>query len=185
MNMRIFLFSLLLFLSRLSAGQNGLYEVVSGSIHFTSDAPLELIEARSEKLRGLIDPEKKTFAFSIPMSSFEGFNSPLQREHFNENYVESRQYPKATFSGKIIEQIDFEQDGEYSVRTKGELNIHGVERERIIKSDLQVKDGRITIQSRFSVLLEDHEIAIPKIVYQKISEEIVVVLEVEMQRQTP
>lgn len=185
MTARFFLFFLMFFYVRSVPAQSGLYEVAAGRIHFTSDAPLELIEARSDQLRGLIDPEKKTFAFSIPMNSFEGFNSPLQKEHFNENYVESRRYPNATFAGKIIEEIDFSQDGQYSVRAKGKLNLHGVERERIIRSDLEIKEGRILINTRFSVLLEDHDIAIPKIVYQKIAEEIVVVLETELLKQTP
>ena len=165
--------------------QTDLFEVSKGSIHFTSNAPLELIQAQSEKLRGLIDPEKNTFAFTIPMTSFEGFNSPLQREHFNENYVESRKFPNATFLGKIIEQIDFSVDGQYTVRTKGRLNIHGVEQERIIKGKLNIKDGQLKIEATFSVLLADHDIAIPKIVHQKIAEEIELVLEASLQKDRP
>lgn len=170
--------------SPLSA-QGGLFEVAGGSIHFTSDAPLELIEARSDQLRGLIDPEKNTFAFSVPMSSFEGFNSPLQKEHFNENYLESPKYPKATFAGKIIEDIDYSQDGVYTIRAKGRMNIHGVERERIIRSRLRIEDGKWTVKSEFKVLLQEHNITIPRIVHQKIAEEIKVVLEAEFQKQAP
>ena len=34
------------------------------------------------------------------------------QEHFNENYMESTKYPKATFSGKIddLTKIDFGKD---------------------------------------------------------------------------
>jgi hypothetical protein len=45
------------------------------------------------------------------MQTFEGFNSALQREHFNENYIESNRFPDASFNGKIIEDIDFAKDG--------------------------------------------------------------------------
>jgi polyisoprenoid-binding protein YceI len=167
------------------SAQSNFFEVAGGYIHFTSDAPLELIEARSDQLKGLIDPEKNTFAFSVPMSSFEGFNSPLQKEHFNENYLESPKYPKATFAGKIIEDIDYSQDGEYTIRAKGRMNIHGVERERIIRSRLRIEDGKWTVSSEFTVLLQEHNITIPRIVYQKIAEEIKVVLEAEFQKQAP
>lgn len=162
--------------------QGGLYRVTEGSIRFRSDAPLENIEASTRQLEGLLDTEKGTFAFSAPVRSFQGFNSPLQREHFNENYLESDKYPKATFAGKIIETIDFSKPGKYEVRAKGKLSIHGREQERIIRSILTIENGRLQISSEFSVLLEEFNIAIPKIVYQKISEEINVSLQVVLTR---
>jgi hypothetical protein len=169
----IFYTTLLLLLSCTALpAQEGLFRMEQGSIAFESNAPLEVIKARSEELKGLIKPETRTFAFSIPMSSFQGFNSPLQREHFNENYLESSKYPNATFSGKIIEDLDFAQEGSYSIRAKGLLDIHGMKQERIIKSQLIIKGTTLEVQSDFTVLLEEHNISIPKIVYQKIAEEI-------------
>lgn len=171
-------FSLLLLLISgilsLAATQAGssLYEIKDGSVYFKSDAPLELIEARSSKLKGLLDIEKQTFAFSVPSESFEGFNSALQREHFNENYIESHVYPKSTFTGKIIEKVNLSKDGEYEVRAKGKLTIHGVEQERIIRSIITVKNGTVSIHSAFTVLLQEHNITIPRVVHQKIAEEI-------------
>lgn len=151
-----------------------------GKIQFKSDAPLELIEARSSKLRGVIDPVAQTFAWSVEIKTFEGFNSPLQREHFNENYMESRKYPKATFQGKIIEKIDFQKDGVYTVRAKGKLNVHGVEQERIIRGQVEVKGPRVRITSDFTVLLADHDISIPRVVHQKIAEEIAVSMDAQL-----
>lgn len=106
------------------------------------------------------------------MESFEGFNSGLQKEHFNENYIESNKFPEATFNGKIIEDVDLANDGNYTVRAKGNFIIHGVPQERIIKSEVVVKNGKINIISAFSVLLEDHNIPIPKVVKDKLSSEI-------------
>ena len=160
--------------------QEELFEIKSSKIYFLSEAPLETIEAVSEELRGLIDIDKRTFAFAVKMISFQGFNSPLQREHFNENYVESHRYPEATFSGKIIETIDFGKNGNYTIRSKGIFNFHGVEQERIIKSKLKIVDGIINIESTFTIFLEEHNISIPRIVYQKIAEEIKVKVEAEL-----
>lgn len=157
------------------AGQqrgNKIYEITAGTVYFRSDAPLELIEARSSKLKGLLDTEKQTFVFTVPSASFEGFNSVLQREHFNENYLESDKYPKSVFSGKIIEKVDLTKDGEYTVRAKGKLTIHGIEQERIIRSTIKVKNGAVSIHSAFTVLLQEHNITIPRVVQQKIAEEI-------------
>ena len=159
---------------------NGIYRCIDGRIEFTSNAPLEIIEAKSDRMVGAIDPSNQSFAWLVEVISFEGFNSPLQREHFNENYLESDRYPRATFTGKIIEQIDFDQDGVHAVRAKGKLNIHGTEQERIIKGRLEKKGRKLYLLASFTVPLTDHNISIPKIVHQKIAEEISVTVNAEL-----
>ncbi len=148
------------------------YSTENGQIIFRSDAPLELITASSKKLRGKFDVDKKIFAFSVAISSFDGFNNALQKEHFNENYLESDQFPQASFSGKIIEDLDYTVDGNYTVRAKGNLTIHGVVQERIIKTNLQIKQGTIALESKFTVLLAEHNIPIPKVIHEKLASEI-------------
>ena len=169
-----------LVLAAMPISGQGVFRCENGKVVFKSNAPLEAIQAKSTKLRGVIDTARQSFAWSVDIKSFEGFNSPLQREHFNENYMESKQYPKASFTGKIIEKVDFQKNGTYSVRAKGKLNIHGVEQERIIKSKLEVEGNKVRIQSEFSVPLADHNISIPKVVYQKIAEQIDVKVEAEL-----
>jgi len=166
MNTKAYLCCLLSLLVLVSAGmkkeQASRYHCENGKVQLKSDASLELIKASSNKLRGLIDIESQTFAWSVEMRSFEGFNSPLQREHFNENYLESDRYPKASFSGKIIEKVDFTQPGVQSVRAKGKFSIHGIEQERIIKSQIEIKDGKIYVSSVFTVPIADHTSPFPK-----------------------
>ena len=149
-----------------------IFNITKGNISFSSDAPLELITASNNELKGLIETEKKQFAFSVKVKSFKGFNSGFQRDHFNENYLETDKYPDATFSGKIIEDVDFTRNSILSVRAKGILTVHGVPKERIIKSDMTIKDGLIFIKANFTVLLADHNIPIPKVVHEKLASEI-------------
>ena len=185
MKQKILFFLLLLYqiphLSMRPTFGSSLLYIQSGEVRFQSYAPLEVIEAASTQLKGVIDIANNEFAFSVQIASFDGFNSPLQREHFNENYMESDTYASATYSGKIIEKIKWEKDGEYIVRTKGKLTIHGVTNERIIKNTVLIADDRISIASDFSVLLSEHNISIPKIVQQKIAEEINVYVTGEFQ----
>ena len=159
-----------------------IYRATEGAIHFLSDAPLELIEARSDQLDGALRNEDRTFAFTVPIKSFEGFNSPLQREHFLENYLESGKIPSANFTGKIIEEIDLTKPGSYSVRVKGALIIHGITKERIIRSTLETDGSQIEISCTFEVKLDDHGIRIPRIVYQKIAESITVTVNAKLSR---
>lgn len=162
-----------------------IFESGKSRVEFVSEAPLELIKASSTELKGLIRESDRTFAFSIPNQSFMGFNSPLQQEHFYENYIEVDKYPTSTFEGKIIETVNFNQNGEYTVRAKGMLDIHGVKQERVIKVMLRVENGQLQASAQFDVILEDHKITIPKMVYQKLSETITVNLTIAFSQKTP
>ncbi|MDQ6758036.1 MAG: YceI family protein [Bacteroidota bacterium] len=172
--------SLLLFLSSSFKEPLSFFNVSKGNITFSSDAPLELIKAASTELKGILETEKKQFAFSVKVKSFKGFNSDFQKDHFNENYLESEKYPDATFSGKIIEDVDFTKNNVLTVRAKGTLTVHGVAQERIIKSDMTIKNGIISIRSNFTVLLADHNIPIPKVVHDKLASEIKVEVNSEL-----
>jgi hypothetical protein len=157
-----------------------LFRAENGHVKFTSDAPLELITAESNHLRGLVDPAKRTFAFQLEIITLKGFNSALQQEHFYENYMETELYPTAEFSGKIIEKIDFETNGTQAIRAKGILYIHGIKQERIINCQLNIVNNQIIVTSEFIVNLADFNITIPKLVYQKIAEEIRVSINVSL-----
>lgn len=157
------------FLSGSLVAQEKYFRMDSGNVHFISEAPLETIEASTSAVQGILEKESKRLAFTIPTESFQGFNSPLQRIHFLENYMESDFYPNSTFSGRIIEDIDLSEPGNYEVRVKGQLSVHGVIKERIITGNLQVEEGRILIQTDFTIPLSDHNIVIPKVVHQKIA----------------
>lgn len=163
-----------------STPDTAIYRANSGKVSFLSSAPLEKIKAQSTKLYGVMDPSKRVFNFAIPISSFDGFNSPLQKEHFNENYLESQKIPRAFFKGKIIEEVDLSKEGSYTVRAKGMLSIHGVEKEYIIKAKVVSLGNKINIDSNFTVLLKDFGIRIPRVVNQKIAEEIAVTINIDM-----
>lgn len=170
--MRLFLLLVLVFQCYWGSAQ--VYSCVDGQVNFISDAPLEIIKATSDQLQGVLDLENRTFAFRIYIKSFEGFNNPLQKEHFNENYLEVADFPVSTFKGKLLEQVS---NGNGKYRAKGTLEIHGISVERIIDVTLDVKDNSTHFQASFSVPLVDHDISLPRIVYQKIAEEILVIVQ--------
>ncbi len=176
---RTFAYLLFLLLWKPIYGQEN-YFSGEGNIYFSSEAQQEIIKASSSNLIGVINPSKKTFFFKVIIRTFHGFNSSLQQEHFNEKYLESEDFPEASFYGKIIEDIDLTINGIYDVRAKGLLIIHGVEMERIIKSTVTVENERIKIESHFSILLSDHKIKIPRVVHEKIAGEIQVDVDIDL-----
>ena len=101
------------------------------------------------------------------------------QEHFNENYVESDKYPKATFSGSYTEEVPFDKDGTYNITVKGKLTIHGVTKVIEQPATLTIKGGIITGITSFKVNPTDYNIEIPFIVRNKIEKENTVKIKVE------
>jgi hypothetical protein len=170
---------LLIAVSTQVSGQNQ-FQIDKSQINFISNAPLEIIKATSSELKGAIIPATNQFIFKVLIKSFTGFNNGLQMEHFNEKYLESEIYPWASFSGKIIEAVDFTKDGDYDVRAKGDLDIHGQKQTRIIRCKINIRNGVATIDSDFLVPLSDHNISIPRIVSEKIANQIEVSIKASM-----
>jgi len=140
-----------------------------GHVHFFSSTPIEDIEADNRQMSGLLDASTGDFAFQVQMRAFH-FERALMEEHFNESYVESETYPKATFQGRIASWESIPKDGQqHEVVAEGEFDIHGVTQPHRIKGTVQWVDGAWKLQANFEVTLADHNIVIPAVVKDNIS----------------
>lgn len=110
------------------------------------------------------------FEFSVLMQAFE-FEKALMKDHFNENYVETTKYPKATFKGSIqdITKVNFSKDGNYAVKIKGNMTLHGETKEVTADGTLSIVEGKITAISTFKLLLSDFKVDVPSVVSDKVS----------------
>jgi polyisoprenoid-binding protein YceI len=141
----------------------------SSQISFFSSTPLENIEASTNEAKSLFDVSNGQIAFSVPIQSFV-FEKSLMRKHFNDSYLESEKYPKATFKGTVS---GFNLNGgKQKVRAKGDLVLHGVPRTITSEGTMEVKNGKITLLTSFPVQLEDHQIKVPKVVFYNIAKEV-------------
>jgi hypothetical protein len=155
------------------------YFTKTGYIWFFSKAPLEDIEAHNKKVISFVDFATGEMAFSVPMREFE-FRKSLMRQHFNENYVESDKYPKATFTGKFSnpKQVDLTRNAAYQVQVEGMLTIHGVEKKVSAPGTLEVKNGKVQGKSEFVVAPKDFDITIPLLVREHIAKEITIYVDI-------
>lgn len=176
---RLIAFAVLLSATSALAQERDVIRLNRSSIGFISEAPLEVITAATDQARGLIDRSDRSFAVQVPVASFSGFNAPLQREHFNENYMASADWPNAMFTGRIIETVDLRAPGRHAVRAKGTLTIRGVPQERIIPCTVEVDAAGVAVTSRFEVVLEDHGIRIPRVVQQKVAATVAVSVDLQ------
>ena len=163
----IFLFTI--FLSLQGICQN--YMTKTGFIGFYSKTPLEDIQGENNQVYAVLDPASHHMAFAVLLKGFI-FPKELMQMHFNENYVESDKFPKATFSGTCTGDMDLSKDGIYQVVVKGDLSLHGVTKPLETTGQVEVKNGKITGSSAFKIKPEDYQISIPSIVREKIAKEI-------------
>jgi len=149
------------------------YFTKTGHIDFFSSTPVEDIKASNEQVTSFLDIKTGEMVFSVLIRSFQ-FEKALMQEHFNENYLESAKFPKASFTGNVVdpEKVSWDKSGEYPVKVKGRLTIHGVTKEVEADGTLIVETGKITGKSKFIVKPEDYEIKIPQVVRNNIAKEI-------------
>lgn len=144
------------------------FKSISSSVHFFSEAPMEDIEATNADGQSAFDIGTGEIVFSIPIKSFI-FEKSLMQEHFNENYLESDKFPKATFTGKV-ESFDPAFSTQQPAVAKGSMKIHGIEQEISVEGKLKFTESTIELNTKFPIRLEDYKIKIPKVVFYNIAE---------------
>lgn len=151
------------------------YLTKNGAINFYSKAPMEDITADNNQVLSIVDAGKGKMAISILMKSFL-FEKALMQEHFNENYVESDTYPKATFKGDIL---DFDTINETTSKkqVKGILTIHGVSNEVSIDANFTKTKDAILVDGSFIIEVDKYNIKIPAVVAKNIAKKIKVTFE--------
>jgi polyisoprenoid-binding protein YceI len=164
---------LLLLISQPSLAQK--YSLEKSKVGFFSDAAIEDIRAENTKTLSIYNVETGEVAFSIPIKEFQFENATMQ-EHFNEKYLETEKFPKATFQGKFS-SFNPDVDQPQAVMATGKLTIHGVTREVEITGTIQVASRKILAKATFMVKLADYNIKIPQLLWQKIAEQVEVTAE--------
>jgi polyisoprenoid-binding protein YceI len=171
--------SLVLFLLPLGSIAQDRFGTRNGHVSFRSETPIENIEANNHKASSVFDASTGDVQFAVLIKAFE-FKKALMQEHFNENYMESNTYPKATFKGKLrgAGADEMTRPGTYVVNVTGDLTIHGVTKPMNTKGSITVAaDGSISVSGEFPVVPEDHGIKIPGVVRDNIAQVIEVRVE--------
>ncbi len=139
-------------------------------ITFYSDAPLEKIESKNTTTVPVFNISTGDFQIRLNMQAFQ-FKNDLMKEHFNENYVESEKYPYCTFKGKC-NFTDFEEGKEYDVTMTGKMDLHGTSKDITAKGKIKKQNGELILSSEFIIKPADYNIKIPKLLTEKIAEEV-------------
>lgn len=163
------LFALFLISSSIIFGQDKIV-AKNGSLTFEASVPsFEEIKAKNSGVTVIINTKTGEIA-SLALAKGFKFKIALMEEHFNENYIESDRYPKATFKGKI-DNFDFSKVSSeaknYTI--KGKLELHGKSKEITITAAIKKTSDGTNLISNFSINTDDFDIEIPSIVSKKVS----------------
>lgn len=154
------------------------YKTSNGTIKFSSKTSAENIDATNNQVQAGVDAKTGAVQFSVPINSFQ-FKKELMQKHFQENYMESSKYPKATFSGKITNNaaVKYAVDGTYTVTVTGKLTMHGVTKDVTATGTIVVAGGKVTLKSNFKVKPADYNIKIPAANAANIAKEIDIIVD--------
>lgn len=150
----------------------------NGKLTFEASIPaMEEVKAKNESVTVVLNPATGEIASLALIKGFR-FKVALMEEHFNENYMESDTYPKATFKGKI-DNFDISKltAAAQPYTIKGKMEMHGKSKDIVINASIKKTADGIDIDSNFTVNTDDYGIDIPSVVSKKVSKKVSVKLD--------
>jgi polyisoprenoid-binding protein YceI len=165
-----FLLTILITLSCIFGANAQQYITKTGHAYFMSHTDAIDIDGNNHQVACIANTATGEVVFIVLIKAFE-FTLATADKHFNETYMESDEFPKATFKGKILKMtaIDFSKDGEYLVTAEGMLTIHGQTIPVTKEGKLIVKNGTIGLESDFQVSIADFKIEVPRSVENRVA----------------
>ena len=169
----------------ISAFSQSKYLTKTGTVTFEASVPsFEEVAAKNNSTTAILNTENGEFAALVLIKGFR-FKNALMEEHFNENYAESDDFPKATFKGKLIDFSLKNISGTENILIyNGTLSFHG-ETKPIEDFNLKIsinEGNRIKLSGAFSVEVSDFNIKIPKVVRNKLSNIVNVTFDFELSK---
>ncbi|MCT4663648.1 MAG: YceI family protein [Flavobacteriales bacterium] len=142
----------------------------------------EPVEAENKSTTAIIDSEKGTMAALVFVNAFK-FEIALMQEHFNENYMDSDKFPKASFKGSFESlKVESLTATPQKHQLMGTLTIRGISKKIETTPMISLKNGKIMVKGFFKVKPQDFDIEIPSAVRNKIAKELIISYHYELEK---
>jgi hypothetical protein len=144
--------------------------VTNGIIIFEASVPFfEPIKAKNKEVHCILNTRRGSISFIAYVKDFR-FERTLMEEHFNDNYMESRRYPKATFKG-LIEKFDLKNISSDAERyyIRGKIIMHGKSKNIRVPAKIKKVSTGLELTSDFTLNSDDYNIEVSYVVRSKIS----------------
>lgn len=152
------------------------FKTEKGNVEFLSKASLNEFTGKSSDLNGLIDLDKNLLDFFVDLNTIKT-GIGLRDRHMRENYLETKKFPYAEFTGQINSPKEMTKGQSIKVTATGKFKVHGIEREIEVPGTITlINENSIQLNATFKILLSDYQIAIPTIVFYELAEEQIVTI---------
>lgn len=167
---RLLLIFLFISSTMISQNTDGFHTTRQGQVAFFSYTAVENIEAVNNQVVCVLNTKTGEINASILMRAFE-FRKTLMRDHFNESYIESDLYPKATFSG-LITDFDSKANASQTRIITGLFTLRDKEIPLTFKVKIDCENKSYTITGVAETLVKHYGIKIPKLLTSNIAKNI-------------
>jgi polyisoprenoid-binding protein YceI len=172
------------------------------SVSFTSDAPIELIVGKTSNISGKVSIDESldlskpfTATFDVDLATIDT-GIPLRNEHMRDNFLETKKFPKATFTVKSQPGVTgiLKDKQKVTIKATGDFALHGVTVKKTVPVDLTFFKNCETTQSKFehcdliqikstfNIPFKDHQIKRPEVVFQKLADTVIVTISATAKR---
>ncbi len=182
-NLKILLMKKLIILAVLLISQSiaaQKYFTRTGTTHFKASVEaFEPVEATNHSSTSILKVATGDIAVQLFVNAFQ-FKVALMQEHFNENYMDSDKYSKATFRGKLSDFSIERMKDQQEFPLNGILTVRGKKKEINTTAKVLFQNNTIKLSCSFTVKPQDFNIKIPSIVRKKIADKIIVTINYEL-----
>ena len=148
-------------------------------VRFTSSTIILDFDGTTNNIDGYIYWEgkeifsgKNEIYFEVDLNTVKTGNGKRDRD-MREDVLETEKWPITYFKGSFIKVEKKDNQNIYSVKILGKMFVHGVEKEIEIPGEIKIEDGVMTVESKFSIYLNDYDIEAPSLLaFIKVAEEI-------------
>ncbi|MEX0995339.1 MAG: YceI family protein, partial [Balneolaceae bacterium] len=123
----------------------------------------------SGHLTGMIDPSDGTVDFYLDLSTLKTGIDRRDKDMYRTLNIDD--HPFAEFTGSLTIGFDPDSDLEQVVRAEGDFTLHGVTRQIAVEGTIQKQDDGFLLQAEWVVLLSDHDIEPPGILFYRVTDE--------------
>jgi len=136
--------------------------------------------------RGDLDRLAETASVSLVLEagSYKS-NLGLRDQDVQDNYLEVKQYPVIRFESTGVVKTEQPRSGAdpWLITLNGELELHGVKRKILVSIRLFYQTNKIVAQGQFPLLLEDYNIAVPRLLFLRTGNKVQVDFRIAGERQ--
>ncbi len=151
-------------------------------VRFTSHTQLFQFHGVTHRINGYVLLDGPRLVAGMPTDSSQLYfqvdlgslhtGIPMRDRHMDDQYLQVGKYPWAKFKGALTEVVADSAAGTLRVTARGTMSIHGVERVMTIPCDVKPVGSGYAARCTFPVLLSEFHIAIPRLMFLKLSNRI-------------